>query len=125
MMTINKSLLVIIIAFLVLSCKPHKPKLEFSNYTYDFGHIKKDSIYLGHSQIRNTGNDTLKIMQISVDCSCTKVEITKHIILPNDSAIVKFKYRTFGKKGKQENFITIVANTDSLIHLLQINSLVK
>jgi len=122
----NKNLYLCLFFFLFLSaCKTPRPQLKFLNYTYNFGHIKKDSVYLGQSIIKNTGDDTLKIIQISSDCSCTKVGISKKIILPNDTSLIKFSYRTFYKIGKQENFITVFANTDSTVHLLQINALVR
>jgi hypothetical protein len=37
---------------------------------------------------------------------------------------LNFSYNTHNKKGIQENFITIIDNSDSFIHVLQINAYV-
>jgi hypothetical protein len=120
-----RKLSVMALLILLYSCKSTKPELKLSNYTYDFGNVKKDSIYQGKAIIKNIGNDTLIIQQISPDCSCTNVYATKKQILPNDTCFIKFSYKTFHKIRKQENFISIIANTDSVVHLLQINAFVK
>jgi len=120
-----KKLLVFTFLFFLCSCMHKEPELKLINYSYDFGNIKKDSIYQGKAIIKNIGNDTLKIQQISPDCSCTNAYVTKKEILPNDTCLIKFSYKTFHKIRKQENFISIITNTDSIVHLLQINAFVK
>lgn len=115
-----------LISFILLcSCANKKPQLIFRHYTYDFGFIKKDSVYNGETIIKNIGNDTLNIQHISPDCSCTNAYSTKIQLLPEDTCLIKFSYRTYHKIGKQENFITVFANTDSIVHLLQINAFVR
>lgn len=118
-------LLLVLFISLFYIFSPKKSNLKFIPNTYNFGKIKKDSIFIGYALIENIGDDTLKIKQIGSDCGCTSVDISKRIILPKDTAKIKFKYRTTNKHGSQENFIIVIANTDSLVHMLQINSLVQ
>lgn len=114
-------------AMLLFSCHSSgkKSELMLSAYTYDFGNIDKDTIYHGFSIIRNTGNTPLVIQGINSDCGCTNVSSTKTTIMPNDTSLMSFSFQTFNKAGIQENYISIIANTDSLIHLLQINAYVQ
>ena len=93
---LNFVLLIGIVFGLFRFCSSEKrANLELSTSSFDFGSIQKDSIYEG-----------------------------KEIILPNDTCMLAFLYNTRNKTGKQENYITIIANTDSLVHLLQINAYV-
>lgn len=120
----NKCILIIIL-FVLVACDRHKQSnLEFSTYTYDFGKIQKDSIYQGEVVIKNTGIDTLMIEKILADCGCTTVFTSKMVILPGDTSLMKFSFNSHNKLGYQENYITILANTDSLVHLLQVISVV-
>lgn len=117
--------LTFVLIILLCSCKPQKAQLKFLNDTYDFGKIKTDSIYYGYTIIKNTGNDTLKIKSVGADCSCTNVFTTKRNILPEDTCLLTFSYKTYNKIGKQENYVNIITNTDSVVYLLQINSFVQ
>lgn len=120
----NKYILIIIL-FVLAACGRHKQSnLELSAYTYDFGKIQKDSIYQGEIIIKNTGIDTLKIEKILADCGCTNAFSSKINIMPGDTSLVKFSFNSHNKFGNQENYITILANTDSLVHLLQVISIV-
>ena len=106
------------------SVSEKKAKLELSTTSFDFGSIKKDSIYEGNVIITNSGNASLVIEKISPGCGCTTVNLSKEIVLPDDTCMLTFLYNTHNRIGKQDNFITILANTDSLIHILQINAYV-
>lgn len=121
----QRYLLLLFIPLFCFSCKSKQPELRFSNDTYDFGEIQKDSIYNGCTLLENIGNDTLKVFEISPDCSCTNVYLSKNIILPKEKVLIDFSYRTYGKYGSQTNFITLITNTDTIVHLLQINANVR
>jgi hypothetical protein len=101
-----------------------KPELHLSIEDYDFGEIKTDSIYTGSVIITNSGNAPLVIDDINPGCGCTSVNVTKNIILPEDTCLLNFSYNTRNKKGFQENYIILTTNTDSVVHLLQINAYV-
>jgi Protein of unknown function (DUF1573). len=105
------------------SCVPDKrAMLELSTPSFDFGSIMKDSIYEGNVIITNSGNVSLVIEKINPGCGCTTANLSKEIILPDDTCMLTFSYNTLNKIGKQNNFITIIANTDSLVHILEINA---
>ena len=120
----NKYILVIVL-FVSAACGRHKQSnLEISTYTYDFGKIQKDTIYQVAVIIKNTGTDTLKIEKILADCGCTTAFSSKIVVLPGDTSLMKFSFNSHNKLGNQENYITILANTDTLVHLLQVISVV-
>ncbi|MDR0574020.1 MAG: DUF1573 domain-containing protein [Tannerella sp.] len=111
---------------IIVSCHSKKnPELVLSVENYDFGNVRKDSIYKGNVIITNSGNAPLIIDNINPGCGCTSVSVTKNIIPPKDTCLLNFSYNTHKKKGIQENFITLIANTDSLVHILQINAYVE
>lgn len=114
----------LVIFYLQTSCRTKSPQLELSVYNYNLEEIKKDTVYHGYSIIKNTGNVPLIIRNIDGGCSCTHATCSKKTIYPSDTAMIRFSYRTFRKIGKQENYISIVTNTDSVVHLLKINAFI-
>lgn len=122
-----KKIIILVFVAILSSChsSSKKPELELSTYIYDFGGLKNDSLYKGSVILRNTGRLPLQIENIDAGCSCTNILLNKDEIQPGDTSLLNFTYNTFGKSGKQENYILITANTDSLIHVLQINAHVK
>lgn len=113
-----------LLCILGYSCTAPKPDLVLSTNIYDFGILKTNHIYKGAVVIKNAGEGVLKIQEVDPDCSCTDVSITKKELSAGDTCLLKFVYNTHLKSGKYENYICITANTDSLVHILQINSLV-
>lgn len=122
-----KKKIILVLVAILSSCHSSnkKPELELSTYIYDFGDIENDSLYKGSLILKNAGRLLLHVEDISADCSCTNILLNKNEIQPGDTSLLNFTYNTFGKSGKQENYIIITANTDSLIHALQINAHVK
>jgi Protein of unknown function (DUF1573) len=91
-----------IIALLVLySCntqqKPVLAKIRVVSDSVNIGTVKKDSTAAAFVMIYSTGSDTLCIKNIGVDCGCTKAEIAKKYIPPNDSSVLSLNYDA--KKG--------------------------
>lgn len=113
-----------ILMFLYSCSSKEGPKLNLCTAIFDFGKIKRDSIYQGKVLIINSGNDTLKVTNLEPDCACTSVIISKNRIPPNDSCSLIFDYVTHNKVGSQENYICLITNTDQMVHFLQINAYV-
>lgn len=111
--------------FLLWNCQNKKPKLQLTDYIYEFKGIEPNKNYVGSSIIKNTGNNTLKILEIGTGCGCTQASISKNTIFPGDTCQLNFTYNTQNKQGFQEEFICIYANTDSLVHLLKIKAFIN
>lgn len=110
---------------LVFSCGNPSSQLKLFPEVYDYGELEKDSLFRGSAIIKNAGKSILIIENVSPDCGCTRVILSKMAINPKDTCLMQFSYNTFNKKGQQENFILLTANTDSIVHALQINAFVK
>lgn len=116
--------LILILVFLFLFCSniKKKPNLSLSKYTIDFNVKNRDSIYHDYLIVSNVGKAELNIENIQVGCGCTNAVISKRIISPNDTALLTITYNSRGKKGFQEEFVIIEANTDSIIHLIRVKA---
>lgn len=110
--------------FSIFCCTSPKPELKLSVGDYDFGLLQPDTIYNGSVIVENTGGSTLKIRQVGADCSCTDTFVTKNELLPTDTCLLNFSFNTKAKRGYQNNYIFIEANTDSMVYLLSIHSIV-
>ena len=123
---INMYKIIIAFSLLLTACQhSQKPILQLSTYCYNFYELQKNKNYLGNVMIKNTGNDTLKIFQIGTSCGWTDASITQKLLQPQDSCTLNFTYNTQNKQGIQEEYISIYANTDSLVHLLKIKAFVS
>lgn len=101
-----------------------KPNLKLSSYVYDLNITNQDSTYKGSAIITNSGKGKLEINRINTGCGCTNAEISKNILAPKDTTLLKFTYDPKGKMGYQEEYIIIEANTDSLVHLLKVTAFI-
>lgn len=124
--TIYMFITLYLLLFLFYSClSEKKAELILSTQCYDFGNIMTDSIYEGSVIITNSGKAPLVIESVHPGCGCTTSNISKDTILSKDSCLLSFQYNTHSKMGYQENYITIIANTDSLVHMLQVKANVQ
>lgn len=118
-----KFLFPIILFSLFVSCTyTRKPNMVLSKYQLKFGNVKEGAQYSAEIKLYNRGNDILNIRTLTTDCSCTKALIDNKIIAPNDSTIIHISLNTTGKKGDNENFVIIQANTDTVIHYISVLS---
>lgn len=64
------------------------PVIEVSPTAYDFGTVVFGEVAEHVFQIKNSGNQSLKILKLSTSCGCTKasVEEDEKTIAPGDSA---------------------------------------
>ena len=85
--------MIYVLIFVVLSTMTleAKPKLVFSTgYILDFGLVRqKDSPLKSEVTIFNKGTDTLIIERVKPNCGCTTAPLSKKVLAPGDSAILK------------------------------------
>lgn len=121
----KKIFIYLIFTYLAIGCQPIQPNLVLSTYNYDFGITEPNQQYEGAVVLRNCGTAELKIEAVNSGCGCTSVSYSKDIIAPNDTCILNFIYDTTNKIGDQTQYITIIANTDSLVHLFKFSTCVE
>ncbi len=87
-----KNFLVITILTMI-SCKNTRgPIIKYNTNKIDLGEIEFKKEFHGKITIYNTGDEPLKFLEATADCSCTVPDDVKNtIIQPNDSGYLSFK----------------------------------
>ncbi len=100
------------------------PKFEFvGGNNYDWGKINKnDGPLKAKIQIKNTGNEDLKIHSVKPACGCTTAPISKDVIKPGETADIDVTLnisKESGKVSKSINITTNDPNNDKVNYLLK------
>ena len=87
----DKKIIVSIVAVLMLICMPLMlnakkngvAKIEFSEYSHDFGIVKEKNGMVSHEfEFTNVGDGNLIIIEATATCGCTRPEYPKNPIAP-------------------------------------------
>lgn len=100
--------------------------MSFDKLLHDFGTIKVDTENKATFTVTNTGKNPLIIEDVSVSCGCTTAEKPEKPILPGKSDRISVVFHPKpGQLNEQKKNITITANTDPRVVLLDIQAFVK
>lgn len=81
----------VLFCFFVLSCSSKKgPIISYDNRIINLGNIEFKKAYNGKIVIKNTGDETLKLFDISADCSCTVPDTENKEIAPGETTYINF-----------------------------------
>lgn len=94
--------------------------IQFNKSAHDFGVINPKNTYNTFFKVTNTGKYPLIIEKVDASCGCTKVNISKKIILSGTSARIDVSFHPFKNEKSFQKVIAIVANTQPRISLLTI-----
>ena len=86
-------------------------EMHFDSEIHDFGKSKKGEDLIHTFRFTNSGSDTLLIHGVEVECSCTKAEVSKKILLPGESATISVVLSTDTFKGLTVKSIVVHSNT--------------
>lgn len=116
---------IICLAFLLsifVSCRRNEStaSMEFDEIEYDFGVITEGQKVQKDFKFINSSDTDLVISNVQGSCGCTVGEYPKDPVKPNAEGIIKVKFNSEGKFGKQEKSVTISANTENRRELLKI-----
>ena len=89
------------------------PVVSFDKASYDFGKINEGDVVETSFVITNIGKSDLIIKKASATCGCTIPDWPKEAIKPGESAPMKVKFNSRGKRNKISKTITLVTNTES------------
>ena len=65
-------------------------------------------------QLKNIGNDTLRIFSVDPSCGCTTIKKPKELLLPGQSDIVEIEFNSSGyHAGNTEKYVQITTNDPS------------
>lgn len=98
------------------------PLLTLEKEVLDFGKIKWDSILKTSFDFKNTGTDTLKLINVSADCGCTQVNYKKENIPPGQGSVIEVIYSPNINKdsGIVSKNIAIRSNSEPPIKVIKI-----
>ncbi len=65
---------------------PSRAKIAFSETMWDFGYVPKTGKVVHTYQIKNVGEDTLKIAKVRATCGCTSAPLSKQNLAPDETA---------------------------------------
>jgi hypothetical protein len=87
------------------------PTLEVLNgSTYDFGDVYRGQKVTHQFTLRNAGNDTLRISQVSASCGCTAAMASTDVVPPQGRADINATFNSEGYGGRVSKYIFVTSN---------------
>lgn len=97
-----------------------RPQIKFDSKDYDYGKIKEEAgPATGKFYFTNTGNDTLRILNVKPGCGCTTSNYTKGPIKPGKRGEIEATYDPKNRPGPFSKSITVTTN-DSAQQTIQL-----
>lgn len=87
-----------------------RPKMTFDKVSIDLGKIVDVESVEARFTFKNTGVDTLKILNKHATCGCTLADLPKMEYAPGESGEIVVTYNPRGKQGPQNQSITLTTN---------------
>lgn len=106
----KRSIFICTIMLFVTTIGLSQPKLSVDKPELNLGSIYGGENKKGKLTLKNIGNDTLRIFNISASCGCTTVKKPKGILLPGQSDVVEIEFRSAGYRGRVEKYVNINTN---------------
>jgi hypothetical protein len=100
--------------------KTNVPVMTFEETKYDFGDMIEGEVKETVFKFTNTGKSPLIITNARASCGCTIADYPREPIAVGESGVIKAKFNSRGKHGKQNKRITLTTNTDKGRELLYI-----
>jgi hypothetical protein len=86
------------------------PKLMISKTSHDFGDVEEGKVVSVKFDIKNSGNDLLKIENVKTTCGCTAALLSSKTIKPGETGDLKIDLDTANREGKLTRTVTIISN---------------
>ncbi len=87
------------------------PIMTMEESTYDFGKIKQGDVVEHEFKFKNTGKSDLYIRKTHASCGCTAVSTSPGPIPPGGEGVIKARFNSAHKAGRQVKAITIITNS--------------
>lgn len=98
----------------------NEPELAFDHIIHDFGIISEGERVEHTFRFENTGESDLVISSCKASCGCTIPDWPREPIVPGEKGEIKVVFNSAGKSGLVTKDITILANTNPVKSILQI-----
>ena len=100
--------------------KANVPVMTFEETKYDFGDMVEGDVKETIFKFKNTGKSPLIITNARASCGCTVADYPRQPIAVGETGVIKAKFNSRGKHGKQNKRITLTTNSDKGRELLYI-----
>lgn len=100
--------------------------MTFDKKVHNFGKIKEDTENKASFLVTNTGKNPLIIDKVDVSCGCTTAKKPEKPIAPGKSEKIEIVFHPkVGQLNEQKKTVTVQANTDPKIVVLNIEAFVE
>lgn len=111
----RKSTITILLALMFLNINTGSihaggPKLFITDSIQNLGEIAESQTIEFAFIIKNTGDATLKVLDVTPDCDCTKVRIIKPTIEAGEQGEIRVAFNSTGQSGSFTKLIIIETN---------------
>ena len=89
------------------------PQITFEKLVYDFGSVGANTKNACEFNFTNTGDDLLKITEVSKTCGCTPYTLDKKEYAPGESGTLKVTYNVGRHPGSTEKHIYVSSNDNA------------
>jgi hypothetical protein len=86
------------------------PQITFERLVYDFNNVGANTQNTCEFNFKNTGDDLLKITDVSKTCGCTPYTLEKKEYAPGEKGTLKVTYNVGGHAGQAEKYIYVSSN---------------
>lgn len=93
--------------------------IEFETTDHDFGNLQQGEKVSFTYRFKNTGNKNVILTSVKPSCGCTVPKWPKTPIIPGESGEIEVIFDSNGRSGLQQKRITVKANTEPSVHMLQ------
>lgn len=87
-----------------------QPIVVFEPETIDVGTLSDDTIITRKFNFKNVGNDSLKILSVTADCSCTIPDYISGSIGPGEFGSISVQFNSTGNAGRFIQYVTVLHN---------------
>ena len=100
-------------------------KIEFPQKSFNFGDLQEGEIVTHTFRFKNTGTQSLVILNVEASCGCTTPKYDKKPIPPGGEGKIEVEFNSSGRYGKQYKVINIFANVPEKVIELKIIANIK
>lgn len=105
--------MLLIISVIILSqCNyaQNSPKIYSPKTDHEFGEILEGQLVKHDYEIKNIGNEELKIDKVRASCGCTAAQPESNSLKSGESTKIKVEFDTHGRMGLQEKTVYVFTN---------------
>ena len=106
----NLLLTLFLASTLLFAQETKAPRISVSPELFDFGKIVEGTMVHKEFDIKNLGNDTLKIDKVRASCGCTAAQPQKTVLLPGEATTINVTFNSAHRSGKQRKYIYVFSN---------------